>query len=166
MPSFESFFKNLLNDLKIELKDEFDKNFQRKGFFGKPLPPAKYPAKRGSLMMRTGDLRNSIDANIQGDAIHFTSSEPYASIQNEGGIITVSAQMKRYFWARYYKAMGGITKTKTGKTSNTKRNRDLNEEAQFWKAMALMKVGSKITIPERRFIGRSPEVFQQSRTVF
>ena len=32
------------------------------------------------------------------------------------------------------------------------------EEAEFWKRLALMKVGSSIKIPRRRFIGPSPEV--------
>lgn len=163
--NFEAFWNDLLKDVKTELDDEFDKNFQRKAFFDDLWPKEKYPARKGSLMMRSGDLRNGMRSNIRGDSIHYTNTESYAEIQNEGGKITVTAQMKRYFWARFYKATGGMTKTKSGKTSNNKRNRDLNQEAQFWKAMALMKVGSKITIPSRRFIGEHPQVDKAVKSI-
>lgn len=165
MPEFETFFNRLLKAVEKELADEFDKNFQRKAFFDQPWPAAKHPNPKGSLMMRSGDLRNSIQSSVQGDSIRFTSSEPYAEIMNEGGVITVTAQMKRYFWAMYYKATGGMTKTKSGKTSNNKRNRNLNAQALFWRNMALMKPGSKIKIPARRFIGRHPQVDHVIKTV-
>ena len=38
------------------------------------------------------------------------------------------------------------------------KNRQLTSEADFWKAMALMKVGATIKIPQRKFLGKSPEV--------
>ena len=34
----------------------------------------------------------------------------------------------------------------------------LNTISEFWRNMALMKVGSKIRIPQRKFLGTSPEV--------
>lgn len=33
MQQFETFFKTILKDLKVELTDEFDRNFERKAFF-------------------------------------------------------------------------------------------------------------------------------------
>ena len=30
--NFETYFKNILNDLKVDLSDEFDRNFERKAF--------------------------------------------------------------------------------------------------------------------------------------
>lgn len=155
---FESFFKQLLKDIKIAVTDEFDQNFERKAFFDQPWPPEKYPAKKGSMMARTNKLRRSIKDVIQGDAIHWTSSEVYAGIQNDGGEITVTAKMKRYFWAMYYEAAGQIQKRKDGTARATKANTGLQVEAQYWKAMALMKVGSKIKIPARKFIGTHPVV--------
>lgn len=134
------FLQNILNDLRIELKDEFDMNFQRKAFFDVSWKKTKLYNNRGSLMARTNNLRNSINAHIEGEKIVFTSSLPYASIQNEGGEITVTAKMKRYFWAKY------ITSGKKG------------IEAEQWKAMALKKLGSKIKIESRRFIGRHPRI--------
>lgn len=136
------FFQNVLNDFRIEMKDEFDRNFERKAFFDQPWERAKLYNNRGSLMARTNNLRNSINAHIEADKIVFTSSLPYASIQNEGGEITVTAKMKRYFWAKY------ITSGKSG------------IEAEQWKAMALKKLGSKIKIESRRFIGRHPKILE------
>src|SRR5699024_2080619 len=109
---FKIFYKQLLNDLKTELKEEFDKNFQHKASVDKKWQPSKSPTKRGTLMMRTGALRRSIKASVSGNGVAFTSSEPYAEMQNEGGTLTVTAKMKKYFWARYYKASGSMTKTK------------------------------------------------------
>ena len=33
----------ILNDLRVELSDEFDRNFQRKAFFDRPWPPRRNP---------------------------------------------------------------------------------------------------------------------------
>lgn len=71
----------------------------------------------------------------------------------------VTQRMKRFFWYKYYSATGSFgRKKKNGDLRNDKRNRRLGDEADFWKAMALMKVGSTIKIPKRQFLGRSPEV--------
>ena len=48
--------RKILNDLRVELSDEFDRNFQRKAFFDKSWPPRKMNGK-GSLLMVTGKLR-------------------------------------------------------------------------------------------------------------
>ena len=141
------FLQNILNDLRIELKDEFDMNFQRKAFFDVAWKKTKLYNNRGSLMARTNNLRNSINAHIEGEKIVFTSSLPYASIQNEGGEITVTDKMKRYFWAKYIEA---------GKKGI---------QADQWKAMALKKVGSKIKIESRRFIGPHPKILEVTQGV-
>ncbi len=154
------FFTNLLKDIKTDLKDEFDRNFERKAFFNEPWADTKMHNNRGSLMMRSGDLRKSIGASIDynGGKIIFTSSLPYASIHNKGGVIIITAKMKKFFWAMYYKASGAVTTKASGATSNSKRNKALSSEAYFWKAMALKKVGDKITIIKRQFIGNHQNV--------
>jgi len=146
--------KKILNDIKTELTDEFDRNFEREAFFSKPWNP-----KAPNGLKLSGNLRNSIQSEVKGNSVVFTSQLPYAAIHNEGGEITVTAKMKKFFWAKYYNAYGGITYSiKTKEANNTKRNKMLTEEAEYWKAMALMKIGTKITIPERRFIGDHPQV--------
>ena len=159
------FLQNILNDLRIELKDEFDRNFERKAFFDVSWKKTKLYNNRGSLMARTNNLRNSINAHIEGEKIVFTSSLPYASIQNEGGEITVTAKMKRYFWAKYYDAVGGFTFKKNGEQSANTLNKRLSVEADQWKAMALKKLGSKIKIESRRFIGPHPKILEVTQDV-
>lgn len=120
--------KIILKDLKVELLDKFDSNFSRGAFFGK-----KWKPRRDGIpthLNNTGTLRRSIRASISRNAITFSSSTPYSAIHNEGGTISVTAKMKRYFWAMF---------KKTGRKE--------------YKAMALLKVGTKINIPQRRFLG-------------
>lgn len=111
-------------------------------------------------MARTNKLRNSINADITSDGIKFSSSLPYASIHNEGGTITVTHRMKKFFWHKYYEAAGKMSKKKDGSLANNKRNQNLSIEAMQWKNLALMKVGQKMTIPKRQFIGDHPQVKQ------
>lgn len=157
---------NFITDLKVELLDEFDKNFERKAFFDQPWENTKMPNRRGSLMMRSGALRRSIRATSNDNSIRFMSSLPYAEIHNEGGVITVTEKMKRYFWAMYYKTSGAISKTSKGEARQTNRNKAMSLEASYWKAMALKKVGSKIKVEQRQFIGPHREVDQCVKRVF
>lgn len=131
--TMDDLITSILRDLQVELSDEFDRNFQRGAFFNEV-----WPAKRSggpSHLVQTGKLRRSIQSVITGNRLKFTSSEPYAAIHNEGGEITVTERMKKYFWAKF---------KQTGQ--------------QHWKYLALVKTGSKITIPKRQFLGSSPEV--------
>ena len=104
------------------------------------------------------------------DSVVFSSSVPYAAIHNEGGTITVTRKMKRYFWYRYMLIMGSkrsrpdkpkftekLQRKKNGELRDNRKNRELTEEAKFCKIMALKKVGSKIIILKRQFIGMHPE---------
>ncbi|MCK9452850.1 MAG: phage virion morphogenesis protein [Bacteroidales bacterium] len=153
----KQFLQKLINDLRVELLDEFDRNFERKGFFNKPWPARKIGRKGSLLTVRGGGgLRGSLKATANQNSVTFTSSLPYAAIHNEGGTITVTAKMKRFFWAKYYEAGGKVKQKKSG--GITKSSARYSEEAEFYKNLALMKVGSKITMPERRFIGHAPEV--------
>ena len=152
------FIKKILTDIKVELTEEFDKNFQRKAFFSKPWSQRK-TGKKGSLMIATGTLRRSITAELTENGIRWSSSVPYSKIHNEGGEITVTAKMKRFFWAKYYELSGKVkVNAKTKKMSKTSQR--YSEEAEFYKNLALMKVGDKIVMPQRQFIGYAPEVLQ------
>lgn len=134
--------RKILNDLRVELSDEFDRNFQRKAFFDQSWPPRKMRNPKGSLLMVTGKLRRSIRCRVDTDSVVWETSERYAAIHNFGGTITVTAKMKRFFWYKH------------------KTTRD-----DAWKWMALMKVGSKITIPRRQFLGDHPEVRKRAEAV-
>ena len=145
------YFQQILQDVQIEATDEFDKNFERKAFFDEQWNETKWQNQNGSLMMRSGNLRSSINSTIQGDGIVFTSNLPYASIHNEGGSIPVTAKMKKYFWAKYYE-------NKTSVDMPNAWNTQIAGQAAIWKAMALKPIGSKIEIPQRQFIGDHPQV--------
>lgn len=149
--------KNILSDIKVELLDLFDQNFEKKSFFNKSWKKRQFE-DRGSLMNTTGALRNSLKGTTSNNSVTFSSNVPYAGIHNEGGKIKVTAQMKSFFWAKYYENNGKIKTKKNGTRSNSKRNVDLTAKAQFWQSMALKKIGSEIKIPQRQFLGNSPEV--------
>jgi len=147
-----NFLKNLTKDVEVQLSQEFDRNFERKAFFDKKWPATKHNYSKGSLLMRSGKLRRSIKSDSKGSAIRWSSAMPYASLQNEGGEIIATEKMKRFFWAMFYKTNGATNK---GKSQRDKR---LQGEAAKWKAMALMKVGTVMTIDQRQFIGWHPMV--------
>ena len=147
----QNFYKNILRDVKTNLMDEFDRNFERKAFFDRPWSPTKLTNNKGSLMMRTGALRRSLKGTISGESIVFNSSLPYASIHNEGGEIVVTQKMKKFFWAMYYKASGAVK-------GKSQRDVLLTQEAAQWKALALQKVGARMKIEQRQFIGDHPQV--------
>ena len=157
----QDFIKNIISDVRIDLTDEFDRNFERKAFFDKAWENNKIPNRRGSLMMRTGKLRRSVRSKQTNNDITWSSSLPYASLQNEGGEIIVTEKMKRFFWAMFYKANGAVSVTKKGDTRNNDRNKKMTEEAATWKALALQKVGAKMKIKQRQFIGDHPQVRQR-----
>lgn len=121
---------DILDDLRVELSDEFDRNFERKGFFSEKWKPRAHNYPRGSLLMQSGAMRRSTRGEVSGNGVRFTSSEPYTTVHNEGGTITVTGKMKRFFWAKF---------KETGEVG--------------WRYMALMRVGKVIKIPQRRFIG-------------
>lgn len=152
------FLSQILTDIKVKLGEEFDRNFERKAFFNEKWKSTKLTNSRGSLMMRTGNLRNSIRSELRGSSIVFSSSMPYAEIHNSGGELKVTPQMRKFFWAMYYKNSNALTKKKNGDFSNTARNRKLTIEAQQWKALALKPIGSTIKIEKRQFIGHHPQV--------
>lgn len=154
-----NFIKNIISDVRVDLTEEFDRNFERKAFFDKKWKGTNLPNQRGSLLMRSGKLRRSIRATQTGTQVSWSSSLPYASINNEGGEIEVTAKMKKFFWAMAYKA--GMAAGK-GKSERSQR---LSAEAQQWKNLALMKVGTKMKIEQRQFIGDHPVVRQRIEDV-
>lgn len=129
---------NILRDLRVELADEFDRNFERKAFFDQPWAPVKENNPLGSLMMRSGDLRKSILAYNDSDSVRFESSSPYAVIHNDGGVVRpqVTARMKQWAWYMY---------------------KETKLEHYKWLALT-KKTNLEITIPQRQFIGEHREV--------
>lgn len=135
--------RRILGDIRVELGDEFDQNFERQGFFAEKWQRRKSPIRGdGHILVASGDLRKSIRSRSDDHSITFYSDLAYAGIHNEGGEIKVTARMKRFFWHKYYET-----------------------KDEFWKAMALMKVGKTIKIPRRQFLGMAPEVETEVRKI-
>jgi phage gpG-like protein len=128
---FKEFVNNLTKDTEVKLTEEFDRNFERKAFFDRKWPATKHTYKKGSLLLRSGRGRRSIKSRSANGEIRWNSALPYMSLHNEGGEVVVTAKMKRYFWAMYYKVNGAKG------TGKTQRNKKLEGEAAKWKAMAL-----------------------------
>ena len=174
--------RETLKDIRTEALDEFDRNFEREAFFNEKWARRKYndDESRG-LLIRTGNLRRSITGRITSrDSVVIETTEPYARIHNEGGTITVTRKMKKYFWWKYITITGSkrmkagipityserFSRKKDGTLRNTKRNRALTAEAEFYRAMAMKKAGSKITIPKRQFIGNHPDLEKLLKEIF
>lgn len=149
---FKTFLNHILTDTKVKLTEAFDRNFERKAFFDDKWANTLIPNRRGSLMMRTGTLRRSIRSTVEGSSVRWTSSVHYADLQNNGGELVITEKMKRYFWAMYYK----VSVAAKGRKGSAQKA--FSVEAEQWKALALKKVGDKLKIPKRQFIGDHPEV--------
>lgn len=156
--------RHTLADIRVEMLQQFDRNFTRQAFFNE-----QWQRKRRDngkpLLTDTGTLRRSIGAKTDGNSVTFYSTEDYALIHNNGGDIRVTPRMKRYFWWRYTKAAGSMAHRLDGSLRRTRRNRQISADAEFFRAMALKRVGSKIRIPQRRFIGMHPEVEREVRAI-
>ena len=88
----EQLKRNILSDMRVELTEEFDKNFERKAFFNDKWKRRTNPKAKGSLLLVTGTLRRSIKSQVRGNGVRFSSAVPYASIHNEGGTGTKSVR--------------------------------------------------------------------------
>ena len=65
----KDFYKQILQDVAVELTDEFDRNFERKAFFTKKWSKTKFFNRRGSILMRSGNLRSSIQNRLGNNSI-------------------------------------------------------------------------------------------------
>ncbi len=123
----------------------FKGSFQRKAFDGAGWK--RTDKGTGSTLVSSGNLMNSIrPSEVRPKRVTISAGNEhvgYARLHNEGGEITVTKAMKKFFWAMYYKYGG--------------RGR----EAERWKSYALKKEGSVIRIPQRQFMGESSEMFDQ-----
>lgn len=130
-----NFIKQLTEDIRIDLHDEFDRNFTRKAFFGKKWRETIYPNSRGSLMNRTGKLRRGLKSRATGNQIKFSNAMPYASAHNKGYKGRVKQQVKAHTRKprKGYKGKGRI--------EVSAHSRVINQD-----------------IPQRQFVGHDKQV--------
>lgn len=127
--------QQVIDDLRVELTDEFDRNFERKAFFTKRWKPRRNKRALGSLLHVTGTLRRSIKGVSTDSGVRFTSNVPYANVHNEG-----------------FHGMQHVRQT-------------IRHNHKTGKAYTVRAHSRRTDIPERRFIGNSKEVEQIVRSV-
>ena len=107
----------------------------------------------GPLLSERNRLMSSITAQPGEGHVRILTDVPYAAIHNRGGVLRpkVTAKMRKFAWAMYYKETGG----KKGKGID-KNNK--------WNALALTKKPQlTVNIPQRQFMPpeASPELMQK-----
>lgn len=117
---------DILSDLRVELSDEFDRNFERKGFFSDHWKPRARDYPRGSLLMVTGTMRRSIKSEVSGDGVRFSSAVPYVIAHNEG--------------------LTGLKPVRAHKRNNKKTGKTVEVRAHT----------RKFNLAQRQFIGDGP----------
>lgn len=135
MPNTNELIQNILSDMKVELAEMFDRNFERKGFFDSKWTPRKNAKALGSLLHVTGKMRRSIRPSIRGKGVKFTSPLPYTELHNKGGKFTQTVRAHTR------------TNKKTGKSHAVKSH------------------SRTTTMPQRQFIGDHPEVRQAVKSI-
>lgn len=130
MPKPNELIQNILSDMRVELTEMFDRNFERKGFFDSKWKPRKDKNTKGSLLHVTGKMRRSIRSAIRGKGVHFSSALPYTSLHNEGGKFAQSVRAH------------SRTLKRTGKSYSVRSHT------------------RQVSMPKRQFIGDHKEVQQ------
>ncbi len=121
--NIQKIIKNILRDIAVDMKDEFDQNFERQAFFSEKWQRRKSPIrdKGRAILTDTGRLRSSIHSRTTSNSVIFYTDLPYAAIHNDGGDIIVTQRMKRFFRAKAYEAAGTFGRKKTNGTTPKKQ---------------------------------------------
>jgi len=110
-----------------------------------------YGQKKRKILTKSGRLKRSIRIlQKSNNNVIVGSKLPYAAAHNKGMTLhpRVSQKMKQFAWRKYYQNVG--------KNGEVKKQGSATG-ASMWKAIALKKVGEKLTVklPKRKFIGNS-----------
>jgi hypothetical protein len=166
-PDFLSMAEKLKRDAvrKAEVKSIqfFQDTFRKKGFTDTSFEA--WPKSNSLIGKRTlevsGDLKRSIRKNdglSNENRLVVESYKPYANYHNEGCYIVVTDKMKRYFWIKYAE-LAKVPKV-NGRFLWSKA-RVKNSKTELCRRIALKKVGSKIKIPKRQFMGHSSHLMSE-----
>ena len=147
----------------------FKDSFVKEGFTDSSFTAWKKtsnPMAGKRTMYNKGIIMQSVRKTEQNKQRIVVESDTDASeIHNNGGTITVTPQMKKFFWAKFYEFAGKVKLNKEGTAAAyNKSNKAISVKAMFFRRMALMKVGTKIKIPQRQFMGNSQTMMNQFDT--
>lgn len=134
--------------VSVAMEEHTKDNFRQGGYVDGGLHPWKSTLRqaygvgedraRTPLLSRERNLMNNTRHRYIPYQASVYNNTPYASYHNQGATTTVTERMKGFFWARYKET-----------------------KAEMYKFLALKPVGSKIVIPQRRFMGESAELTQK-----
>lgn len=139
--SVDDMVKSLPVLVKNRAVNFFKDSFDRKGFIHtgfEPWKPRLDTEANGSLMLVTGNLKNSIFGETARNIAIVSSDTPYSAIHNEGGTIATTANVRSH------------TRTRKGK-SHTVRSHTRNVN---------------MTMPQRQFMGHSDFLMKNIETNF
>lgn len=156
-------------------KDHYQENFRQGGFVNGGLHKwqgakrrasgSKAAASRyGTLLSSRNHLFSSMKYVPADYRVKVGNDVSYAPLHNWGGNThpKVTAKMRKFAWAMYYKTAGIKKKGTKGKGKGKKRKRSIPPEAERWKGLALTKKKKlNIKIPQRQFLGESRELSEQ-----
>ena len=138
-------------EVGVKVTNSILNNFRKGSFYGQPWEqPLRSKIgfdgpNHGPLTSGSNHLMLSSDYMPLPGRVIIQNRLVYAPVHNYGAEITVTQKMKGYFWSRYINA-GGYN------------HGNMSKEAEFWRNMAIKKVGSTIKIPQRQFMGDHPKV--------
>lgn len=136
---FKKVQEKILNDIAVKATEMFDRNFENQGFFGKKWQPRKnnIDPKR-AILMGKGRLKRSLKKPTQTpNKLQWTLDVPYAKIHNQGGGFSGTQNVRGF---------GRLVKGKNQNVRGFKRT-----------------VNTKI--PQRQFIGDSPELRNEIKRI-
>ncbi len=159
-------------------KDHFQDNFRLGGFVNgglHPWPEAKRlssggtdaVSQYGTLLSGRNHLFSSIKYMPSDYRVTVANELVYAPVHNWGGTVSVAVtdRMRRFAWAKFYKASGRTRKAATGQKKGRKqaaKQQADNPQASFWKGLALTrKKKLDIRVPKRQFLGESKELTEK-----
>ena len=139
---FESLMKQAPTQVGVIALGLFKEGFTKQGQIMAGGNVKKWPTRGAapkrrsgaSLLIDKGALRRDLNFRASGTRVTISSNMPYSKLQNDGGTIPVTSQMRKFFWAMY------------------KESKD-----EFWKGMALTHK-TTITIKPRPFLYDTPEL--------
>jgi phage gpG-like protein len=160
--NFQRGLPRAAEDISYVAEQFFRRSFALHGSLNGGLHPWKqrafeFPGPKRAILIKRGRLRDSVRRSVVGNVAHIKSNEPYSEIHNEGGQIPITPKMRRFFWAMYYQATKGMTRTKKGSLSKSAANLKLSQTAQIWRNLALTKK-THFTMPPRPFMYHSIEL--------
>lgn len=156
-------------------ENHYRNNFRKGGFVDRTLEPWKITkrqqagnlsadSKYGPLLSSRKHLMKATVYDTSDYRARVLNDAEYAAIHNEGGEVhpTVTPEMRRYAWYRYFKSSGGAKSPRKQKRVRALVKKfdfakaNINDDALKWKRLALTKKTKlDIIIPQRRFVGPS-----------